>query len=98
MFYLVRGGRLLGDMKYLMKSVKRAAAEVEIWTEDNWDEKIVNSFYTIISVRFIFKRNKRFDSFNWSLVVRDVYTSRGYIIGELNKKQDEAHRYLKKKR
>ena len=49
--------------------------------------KRVNSLYTMVSRRFNFKRNKRFDSLIWSSVVRDLYTSRGYIIGELNEEQ-----------
>ena len=32
---LVRGGKFLGDMKYLTRPVKRAAEAVGIWTEDN---------------------------------------------------------------
>ena len=42
---------MLGDMKYLMKSVKRAAEAVGIWAEDNWDVKRVNSLYTMVSGR-----------------------------------------------
>ena len=34
--------KVLGDMKYLTRSVKRAAEAVGIWTEGNWDVKIVN--------------------------------------------------------
>ena len=44
--------------------------------------KIVNSLYTMVSIRFNFKTNKRFDSLSWSSVVKDLYTRRGYIIGE----------------
>ena len=40
--HLVRGRKVLGDMKYLMKSVKQEAEAVGIWTEDNWDTKRVN--------------------------------------------------------
>ena len=40
--HLVIVMKVLGDMKYLMRSVKRAAEAVGIWTEDNWDVKIVN--------------------------------------------------------
>ena len=39
---LVRGRKVLGDMKCLMRSVKRAAEAVGIWTEDNWYVKRVN--------------------------------------------------------
>ena len=39
---LVRGGKVLGDMKYLMRSVNRVAEAVGIYTEDNWDMKRVN--------------------------------------------------------
>ena len=41
--HFFRGRKLLGDMKYLMRSVKRAAEAVGTWTEDNWDVKRVNS-------------------------------------------------------
>ena len=36
-------------MKYLMRSVKRAAEAVVIWTEDNWDVNRVNSLYAMVS-------------------------------------------------
>ena len=48
----------------------------------------VNSLYTVVSGRFDFKINKRFDSLSWSLVVRDLYTRRGCIIGEINEEQE----------
>ena len=85
-------------MKYLMRSVKRAAEAVGIWTEDHWDVKRVNSLYTMVSGRFNFKINKRFDSLIWYLVVRDLYKSRGYIIGELKEEQEQAWQARKKKR
>ena len=69
-------------MKYLMRSVKQAAGAVGIWTEDNGDVKRLNSLYTMVSGRFNFKINKRFDSLSWSSFVRYFYTRRGYIIGE----------------
>ena len=47
---------MLGDMKHLMRSVKRASEAVGIWTEDNWDVKRVNSLYTMVSGRFNFKK------------------------------------------
>ena len=80
--HLVIGRKLTGDMKYLMSSVKQAAEAVGIWTEENWDMKRVNSLYTMVYGRFNFKRNKRFDSLGCSSVARDLYKSRGYIIGE----------------
>ena len=52
--------------------------------------KRVNSLYTMVSGRFNFKINKRFDSLSWSLVVRYLKTSRVYIIGELNEEQEQA--------
>ena len=58
----------------------------------------MNYFYTMVSGRFVFKRNKRFDSLSWSSVVRDLYTRRGYIIGELNEEQEQAWQARKKKR
>ena len=67
-----------------MWSVKRAAEAVGIWNEDNWDVKRVNSLYTMVSGRFNFKINNRFDSLSWLLFVRGFYTRSGYIIGELN--------------
>ena len=55
------GRKMLGDMKYLMKSVKLAAEAVGVWTEDNWDVKRVNSLHTIVYGMLNFKSNKRFD-------------------------------------
>ena len=52
---------MIGDINYLMRSVRQAAEAVGIWTEDNWDVKIVNSLYTMASGRFNLKINKRFD-------------------------------------
>ena len=85
---LVRGRKLLRDMKYLMSSVKRAAEAVRICTEDHWDVKRVNSLYTMVSRIFNFKINKRFDSLSWSSVVRYLYKRRGCIIGESNEEQE----------
>ena len=62
-YRFVRGWKVIGDMKYLMRSVKRAAEAVSIWTEDNWDVKRVNSLYTMVSGGLNFKMNKRFNSF-----------------------------------
>ena len=66
-----RGRKLLGDMKYLMRSVKQAVEEVGIWTVDNQDVKRVNPLYAMVSGRINSKRNKRFDPLSWSSVVRD---------------------------
>ena len=33
-YCLVRGSKVLGDMEYLMRLVKRSAEAVGIWTED----------------------------------------------------------------
>ena len=71
---------------------------VGIWTEENWDAKRVNSLYNMVSGRFHFKRNKRFYSLSCSLVVRNLYTRRGYINGELNEEQYQAYQAQKKKR
>ena len=90
--------KVLGDMKYLTRSVKRTADAVGIWTEDNWDVKRVNSLYTMVSGRFNFEINKRFDSLSWSSVVRNFYTRRGCIIGELNEGQEQAGQARKKNR
>ena len=81
---MVRGEKVLGDIKYLMRSVKRAAEALVIWTEYNWDVRRVNSLYNMVYGRFNFKINKRFDSLIWSSVVRYFDKMRGYIIGELN--------------
>ena len=89
---------MLGDMKYLMRPVKRVAEAVNIWIEDNWDVKRVNSLYTMVSGGLNLKMNKRFDSLSWSLVVRNFYTTRDYIIGELNEEQEQAWKAQKKKR
>ena len=58
---MVRGRKVLGYMKYLMRSVKLAAEAVGIWTEDNWDVKRVNSLYTMVSGRLFLKVNNTFD-------------------------------------
>ena len=47
---------MLGDMKYLVSSVKRAAEAVIILTEENWDVKRVNPLYTMLSGRFVSKQ------------------------------------------
>ena len=88
-YHLVRGRKLIGDMKYLTRPVKRAAEAVGIQTEQNWDVKRVNSLYTMVSRRINFKTNKSFDALSWSLVVRYFYTRRGYIIRELNEEQEQ---------
>ena len=88
--HLVIVMKVLGDMKYLMRSVKQSADAVGIWTEENRDVKRVNSLYTMVSGRFNFKINKRFDSLSWSSAVRDFYTRRDCIIGELNEEQEQA--------
>ena len=98
MSHLVRGRKLLEDMKYLIRSVKQVAEAVVIWTEDNWDVNRVNSLFTMVSGRFNFKINNRFDSLSWSYVLNDLYTRRGYIIGELNEEQEQAWKSRKKKR
>ena len=41
-YWLVRGRRVLWNKKYLMRSFKRAAEAVGIWTEEDWDAKRVN--------------------------------------------------------
>ena len=77
MFHLVRGRKVLEDIKYLMRLVKRTSEEVGIWTEENWGVKIVNSLYNMVYGGFNFKINKSIDSLSWSLVVRYMYTRRG---------------------
>ena len=66
MSHSVRRRKVIGDMKYLMRLVNRAAEAVGIWTEKNWYVKKVNSLYTMVSRWFNFKRNKRFDSLSLS--------------------------------
>ena len=82
--HLGRGRKLLGDMKYLMRLVKRAAEVVGIYTEENWYVKRVNSLYTMLYGSLNFKINNSFDSLSWSPIVKYLYTRRGYIIGKLN--------------
>ena len=79
--HLVIVMKVLGDMKYLMRSVKQAAEAVGIWSEENWDVKIVNSLYTMVSGMFNFKINKRFDSLSWSSVVRDFIQGGVVLLG-----------------
>ena len=62
MSYFVRGSKVLGDMEYLMRSVKRVADAIGVRNEDNWYGKIVNSLYTMVYGRLNFKINKRFYS------------------------------------
>ena len=81
-----------------MRSFKQAADALVIWTEDNRDVKRVSSLYNMVSRRFNFKRNKSFDSLSWSSAVRDFYTRRDFIIGELNEEQEQAWQAQKKKR
>ena len=45
-------------------------------------------YYGIWEVQF--KINKWFDSLSWSSVVKDFYSKRGYITGELNEEQEQA--------
>ena len=89
---------MLGDMIYLMSSVKLAAEVVGMCTEDHWDVKIVNSLYTMVSGRIIFKIDKKFDSLSWTSFIRYLHTIRGYIIVELNEEQEQSWKYRKKKR
>ena len=77
---MFRGRKVVGNIKYLMRSVKLALEGVVIWTQNIWDVKRVNSLYTMVSGGFIFKINKRFDSLIWPLVVRYLYTRMGNII------------------
>ena len=74
-------------MKYIMRPVKQAAEAVGTWTEDNWDVKIVNSFYTMAPGKFMLKINIIFNSLSWLLFVRYFYTRGNYIIKELNEEQ-----------
>ena len=97
-YHFVRWIKVLGDMKYLMRSVKRTEEAVGICTEDNQDVKRVNSLYTMVYGRLNFKINKRFDSLSWSSVVRGLFTRRGYIIGELNGEQEQDWKAQNNKR
>ena len=47
-YHLVKGRKVLGDMKYLTRPVQLAVEGVGIWTEYNWDVKRVNSEYTMV--------------------------------------------------
>ena len=95
---LIRERKVIGDIKYLMKSVKIAVGAVGVWTNDHWDVKRVNLLYTMVSGRFIFKIYNSFDTFSWSSVVRDLYTRRDYITGILNEEQEQAWQAQKKRR
>ena len=68
---------MIWDKKDLMRWVKQVTEGVGIWTEENWDVKRVNSLYIMLSGKFNFKRNKRFDSLNWSSSLRYLYRRRG---------------------
>ena len=57
-----------------------------------------NSLYTILSGGLNFKMNNKLGTLSWSSVVMDLYTRRGYIIGALNKEQEQAWQVRKKKR
>ena len=56
------------------------------------------TLYTMVYGRLNFKRNNRFDLLSWSSFVKYFYTRRGYIIEELNEKQDQAWQAQKNKR
>ena len=71
---------VLGDMKCLMKSVKRAAEAVGIWTEENRDMKRVDSLCTMVSGGFNYKRNRRFNSLSWPSSVSNFDTKRVILL------------------
>ena len=56
---MVREIKMIKDIIYFTRSVKPAVDAVEIWTEDNSDVNILNSFYTMVSVRFNSKKEIR---------------------------------------
>ena len=62
---MIRRREVVREIKYLMISVNLRVEAVIIWSEDDWDIKRVNSLYTMVSGRFNFKINKRFDSLSW---------------------------------
>ena len=62
---LVIGSKVIGDMKYLMRSVKLAAKAIGIGSEGKWDVNRVNPLYNMVYGRFIFKINVMFDSLIW---------------------------------
>ena len=76
--HLVIVMKVLGDMTYLMRSVKQEADAVGIWSEENRDVKRVNSLYTMVSRRFNFKINKRFDSLSWSIGFQGFLYKEGF--------------------
>ena len=51
------------------------------------DVRRKNSLYTVVSGRFNLKVKNGFDLLSCSLVVRYLYTRRGYIIGELDEEK-----------
>ena len=50
--HFVRRRKVIQEMKCLMISLKQSLEEVEIWAEQNWEVKRVNSLYNIVSGRF----------------------------------------------
>ena len=46
-YHFVRESKLIGKLKYLMRSVKRTAEALGIWTEDNWNVKRVHYLYIL---------------------------------------------------
>ena len=65
------------------------------WRKLGCEESEFITYYGIWE--FQFQKENMFDSLSWSSVVRDFYTRRGFIIGELNKEQQQAWQVLKKK-
>ena len=52
----------------------------------------------MLSGRFNFKINERFDLLSLSYIFRDLYTRKFYIIEKLDEEQEEAWKAQKKKR
>ena len=79
MSHLVIGSKVLGYMKYLIRSVKRAAGVVGIFAEENWDVKRVNSLYNMVSGRFNFKINENIYSLIWYWL-SGLFFKEGFIL------------------
>ena len=57
-YHLLIGSKVLGNMKYLMRSLKQATEAIGSWTEEKWDVKRVNLLYNMVSGGLVFRINK----------------------------------------
>ena len=85
-------------MKYLIRSVKRAAEAVGIWTEDNWNVKRMNWLYAMDLGGSISKEMRGLIHWVGNMLSGIYIQEWGCIIGELNEEQEQAWQARKKKR